>query len=62
MGQDLGPRLTKSRRESPSWNSFGCSISEDVILQAAQALVDTGLKNLGYECALALFALAAQTL
>ncbi|CED85437.1 alpha-galactosidase [Phaffia rhodozyma] len=31
-----------------SWNTFGCSISEDIILKAAQALVDSGLSELGY--------------
>ncbi|EPQ25728.1 uncharacterized protein PFL1_06722 [Pseudozyma flocculosa PF-1] len=32
-----------------TWNSYGCSISEDVILDAAQAIVDEGLDRLGYE-------------
>ncbi|KAG9002358.1 hypothetical protein FRB94_003974 [Tulasnella sp. JGI-2019a] len=32
-----------------TWNYFSCGISEDTILSAAQALVDTGLKKLGYE-------------
>lgn len=32
-----------------SWNFFACDITQDTILKAAQALVDTGLKDLGYE-------------
>ncbi|PVF94198.1 glycoside hydrolase [Serendipita vermifera] len=32
-----------------SWNYWGCSISEEVILDAAHALVSTGLNRLGYE-------------
>jgi alpha-galactosidase len=34
----------------PSWNYFGCNINEDTILTAANALVSTGLRDLGYEC------------
>ena len=34
----------------PSWNHFGCNINEDTILNAANALVSTGLRDLGYEC------------
>ena len=34
----------------PSWNHFGCNINEDTILKAANALVSTGLRDLGYEC------------
>ena len=33
-----------------TWNHFGCSISEETILSAAHALVDQGLKDLGYNC------------
>lgn len=32
-----------------SWNQFRCQISEDLIHETAQALVDLGLKNIGYE-------------
>ncbi|KAG8846151.1 hypothetical protein FRB96_002050 [Tulasnella sp. 330] len=32
-----------------TWNHFSCGITEDTILSAARALVDTGLKKLGYE-------------
>ena len=35
------------------WSSraqHGCAVTEDAILDAARALVDTGLKDLGYEC------------
>ena len=38
-----------------SWNRFGCSgVSEAAVLGAARALVQTGLKGLGYECKLLL--------
>ncbi|KAF8746738.1 Melibiase, partial [Rhizoctonia solani] len=32
-----------------TWNKFACDISEDLILSAGQAVVNTGLKDLGYE-------------
>jgi len=32
-----------------TWNYFGCSISEDTILGAAQKIADSGLKSYGYE-------------
>ncbi|QRV77859.1 glycoside hydrolase family 27 protein [Ceratobasidium sp. AG-Ba] len=32
-----------------TWNKFACDISEDLILSAADAVVNTGLKDLGYE-------------
>jgi alpha-galactosidase len=31
------------------WNSFGCEVSEDLVLGSAKKLVDLGLKELGYE-------------
>ena len=31
-----------------SWNAYHCSINEKIILQNAQAIVDLGLKELGY--------------
>lgn len=33
-----------------TWNHFGCGISEDTILRAAQAVVQHNLTSLGYEC------------
>jgi len=32
-----------------SWNKYGCNINEDVIKQAADAMVATGLSDVGYE-------------
>ncbi|GJJ08131.1 Protein argonaute mel1 [Clathrus columnatus] len=32
-----------------TWNRFGCSVNEDLILDSAQAIVRNGLKALGYE-------------
>lgn len=32
-----------------TWNKFACDISEDLILSAADAVVNTGLKDAGYE-------------
>ncbi|KAL1984927.1 hypothetical protein VTN96DRAFT_8586 [Rasamsonia emersonii] len=32
-----------------TWNSFGCSLNETVILDAAEKLVSLGFKDLGYE-------------
>ncbi|KAF8600202.1 glycoside hydrolase, partial [Ceratobasidium sp. AG-I] len=32
-----------------TWNKFACDISEDTILSAADAVVNTGLKDIGYE-------------
>ncbi|KAG8765506.1 hypothetical protein FRC12_007455 [Ceratobasidium sp. 428] len=32
-----------------TWNKFACDISEDLILSAANAIVKTGLKDVGYE-------------
>ncbi|PMD43670.1 glycoside hydrolase family 27 protein [Hyaloscypha variabilis F] len=31
-----------------NWNSFGCDVSETLLLQTAQLIVDYGLKDLGY--------------
>jgi alpha-galactosidase len=33
-----------------TWNHFGCDISEDTILSAAQAFVNYNLTQFGYEC------------
>jgi len=32
-----------------SWNKFGCNITEKIIKDAANAMVNSGLKNAGYE-------------
>lgn len=32
-----------------SWNHFGCSVTEKIVREAADALVSTGLSKLGYE-------------
>ncbi|KAH7322096.1 glycoside hydrolase superfamily [Rhizoctonia solani] len=32
-----------------TWNKFACDISEDLILSAGKAIVETGLKDMGYE-------------
>lgn len=33
-----------------TWNHFGCSINEDLILSAAQSVVTNALNKLGYGC------------
>ena len=33
-----------------TWNHFGCDISEDTILSAANAILDNKLDEFGYEC------------
>jgi alpha-galactosidase len=33
-----------------TWNHFGCDISEDTIMSAAQAMVAKNLTQFGYEC------------
>lgn len=32
-----------------TWNSFGCNISEDIVVSSAELLVKYGFKDLGYE-------------
>ncbi|KAF2098346.1 alpha-galactosidase/alpha-n-acetylgalactosaminidase [Rhizodiscina lignyota] len=32
-----------------TWNSFGCAISEDIVLSSAELIVKWGFKDLGYE-------------
>lgn len=32
-----------------NWNAYGCSVSEELLLTQAQAIVDYGLRDLGYE-------------
>jgi hypothetical protein len=31
-----------------SWNKFACNLNETLILDTAQAIIDTGLAKLGY--------------
>ena len=31
-----------------TWNTFGAKINEELILQAADAMIETGLKDAGY--------------
>lgn len=31
-----------------NWNAFGCDVSEDLLLSTADAMVDYGLRDLGY--------------
>ena len=33
-----------------SWNTFGGSINEQVVRDTADAIVEKGLKDAGYEC------------
>ena len=33
-----------------TWNHFGCSISEDTIMGAANAIIANNLTQFGYEC------------
>lgn len=37
-----------------TWNHFGCDISEDTIMSAAQAIVNYNLTQFGYDCKLLL--------
>jgi hypothetical protein len=31
-----------------NWNAFGCDVSEELLLQTGQLIVDYGLKDLGF--------------
>jgi hypothetical protein len=33
-----------------TWNHFGCSIDESLILGAAKAIIQNNLSSLGYQC------------
>jgi len=50
----VNPSLSRIRIEiytdkiGDNWNSFGCDVSEILLLQTAQLIVDYGLKDLGY--------------
>ena len=45
----MPPTTNLSRRRRSSWNFFGNGISEQIVLDTADALVATGLRDLGYE-------------
>lgn len=32
-----------------NWNAYGCDVSEELLLEQAQAIVDYGLRDVGYE-------------
>ena len=32
-----------------SWNTFRCDVTEDLIKEVAQAMVDSGLRDAGYQ-------------
>ena len=32
-----------------SWNKFGCNVSEQLLMEAADAMVASGMKDAGYE-------------
>ena len=32
-----------------SWNLYGCNVNEDIVRKMADSIVDSGLKDLGYE-------------
>ena len=32
-----------------NWNAFGCNINESILLDTARAMVDYGLRDLGYK-------------
>jgi len=36
-----------------NWNAFGCDVSEELLLQTGQLIVDYGLKDLGYHYGMA---------
>lgn len=39
-------KLTLSRQNN--WNTFACDVSEDLLLETSQLLIDYGLRDLGY--------------
>ena len=46
--------INKDLAETPpmgwnSWNKFGCNVSEKLIKEIADAMVETGLKEAGYQ-------------
>ena len=48
-GADNGLAITPQMGWN-TWNHFGCDISEDTIMSAAQAIVNYNLTQFGYEC------------
>ena len=46
-GLDNGLALTPAMGWN-SWNHFGCDITEDLIYQTIDAIIDTGLAAAGY--------------
>lgn len=42
-----------------TWNHFGCSISEDTIMSAANAIIANNLTQFGYECKICLVSISA---
>lgn len=48
-GLDNGLALTPQMGWN-TWNHFGCDISEDTILGAADAVISNKLNEIGYEC------------
>lgn len=54
LGHAFGTGILPHASHTPpmgwnSWNHFGCNISESTVLSAAEAIVATGLKDVGYE-------------
>ncbi|CAM6107865.1 unnamed protein product [Calypogeia fissa] len=52
--QQHGLELNNGLGQTPqmgwnSWNHFGCNVDEDIIYQTAEALVKTGLADVGYK-------------
>lgn len=37
-----------SNSQQDNWNAFGCNVSETLLLETAQMIVDYGLRDVGY--------------
>ncbi len=52
-GQEAGSSWMGLAKTPPmgwnSWNKFGCNVNEDLIREVADAMVDTGMKDAGYQ-------------
>ncbi len=52
-GQEAGPSWMDLAKTPPmgwnSWNKFGCNVNEDLIRKTADAMVETGMKDAGYQ-------------
>ncbi|MFT4235650.1 MAG: NPCBM/NEW2 domain-containing protein [Microbacterium sp.] len=46
---DLGDNADTPPMGFSTWNQFACDVDADLILQTAQAIVDSGMKDAGYE-------------